>query len=191
MGKSAAAQFLLHRGIPVVDTDLLAREIVEPGQPALAEIRDAFGQAILGPDGRLRRDELARIVFSDESARQRLESITHPRIRSLWRGLLGTLKAEGRSISVVVIPLLFETGAQSEMDETICVACTTATQRKRLLERGWTERQIEQRNAAQLSIETKMARAGRVVWTEGSLEILDAQLERIFRGGAPVGTRKL
>lgn len=180
MGKTAASEWLRRRGVDVVDTDQLAREIVEPGQPALDEIRNAFGAEILDSQGRLRRSELATIVFHDAAARQRLEAITHPRIRDLWRRLLATWDGQGRTVAVVVIPLLFETGVESELDETICVACSKVTQRNRLLERGWTGREIQQRNAAQLPIEIKMARANRVIWTEGSLEILAAQLERIF-----------
>src|SRR5436190_22129682 len=77
MGKSTADKLLRERGVPVVDTDLLAREIVEPGQPAAAEIRQAFGPEVFDADGRLRRDELARRVFANDSARQRLEDILH------------------------------------------------------------------------------------------------------------------
>src|SRR5205807_8016228 len=84
MGKSASDKLLRERGVPVVDTDLLAREVVAPGQPALAAVQRSFGEQILGSDARRRRDELARQVFADASARQRLEAILHPRIRALW-----------------------------------------------------------------------------------------------------------
>src|ERR1700722_14102542 len=84
MGKSTAAAFLQARGASMVDTDHLARELVQPGQPALAEIQNAFGREIVSPDGQLRRDELANIVFTDATARQRLEAILHPRIRERW-----------------------------------------------------------------------------------------------------------
>jgi len=79
MGKSTAAQFLRERGARVVDADELAYQLVQPGQPALAEIRKAFGRDIVAPDGRLRRDELAQIVFTDPAARKKLEAILHPR----------------------------------------------------------------------------------------------------------------
>src|ERR1041385_6459689 len=85
MGKSTAADLLRGRGFPVVDSDIIAREIVEPGQPALAEVRQVFGAEIVGADGRLRRDELARRVFGDSEARRRLEAILHPRIRAIDR----------------------------------------------------------------------------------------------------------
>lgn len=180
MGKSAAEEFLRHQGVPVIDTDILARQLVEPGQPALREIRDAFGESVLGPDGCLRRDELARVVFKDKDARLRLEEILHPRIRSLWRQQIETWRAEAKAIAVVVIPLLFETGAEKELDETICVACSASTQRERLLARGWSETEIEQRIAAQMPIEKKIEKADYVIWSEGSLEVLAAQLDVIL-----------
>src|SRR5438874_5574158 len=84
MGKSACAQLLWQRDVPVVDTDELARKIVEPGQPALEQIQTAFGSGVIGPDGTLRRGELARLVFSSDASRKELEAILHPRIRKLW-----------------------------------------------------------------------------------------------------------
>src|ERR1035437_2796919 len=84
MGKSTAAQFLRTCGAQVADTDELARQLVQPGLPALAEIQAAFGKNIIASDGQLKRDELARIVFADAAARQKLEAILHPRIRERW-----------------------------------------------------------------------------------------------------------
>src|ERR1700745_599585 len=108
MGKSTTEKLLRERGIAVVDTDLIARQIVEPGQPALSEIKTLFGPDILGADGRLRRDELARRVFGDATARKNLESILHPRIRAIWQEQVEAWRKEGRPAGVVVIPLLFE-----------------------------------------------------------------------------------
>jgi dephospho-CoA kinase len=181
MGKSASAQLLAARGVAVVDTDDLARQVVEPGQPALGEVREAFGPQIAGPDGYLRRDELARRVFADPSARQRLEAILHPPIRALWRAQVETWRGESRPLAVVVIPLLFETEAEAELDATICVACSAATQHQRLLTRGWLPEQIEQRLQAQWPVETKIARADYLVWTEAGLDVHVAQIERILR----------
>ncbi len=181
MGKSTCAQLLRDRGIPVVDTDDLAREVVEPGQPALVQVIEAFGADIVGPDGRLRRGELARRVFADDAARARLESILHPPIRALWRARMETWRGAAHPLAVVVIPLLFETGAESELDTTICVACSAATQRARLLARGWPPEQIEQRVRAQWPIEQKMDHADYLVWTEAGLDVHGAQIERILR----------
>lgn len=179
MGKSAAERILAERAIPLIDTDLLARKIVEPGEPALREIQRAFGTNVIDPEGRLRRDELARIVFSDPAARHKLESLTHPLIRDLWKREAELWRAQQREIGVVVIPLLFETGAEREFDATICIACSIETQQKRLSERGLDSGQISQRVAAQWPIEKKIAKADFVVWSEGSLEILAAQLDRV------------
>lgn len=180
MGKSTAAQFLRERSVPLIDTDDLARHVVQPGQPALEEIRQAFGSSVIGPDGRLRREELARVVFADTAARKRLEAILHPRILDLWRAQVERWENEGKTLAVVVIPLLYETDAEDQFDAVICVACTPATQRQRLLARGWTPEQIEQRIAAQLPVEQKLARADYVVWTEGGLDIHAHQLERLI-----------
>ena len=180
MGKSAAEQWLRQHGTPVVDSDLLARQIVEPGSPVLLEIQRAFGSRFIDTNGRLKREELAATVFSNPSARQTLEHITHPRIRELWLKQLAEWDAEGRPTGVLAIPLLFETGAEAALDATVCVACSPATQLQRLLARGWSAHEIALRNAAQWPIEQKMAKAGFVVWNDGSLDVLAAQLSRIF-----------
>ena len=183
MGKSMAARFLRERGAQVVDTDELAHQLVAPGQPAWAEIQTVFGRNVVTPGGQLRRDQLAQIVFTDPAARKKLEAILHPRIQERWLAQIETWRREERPLAVVVIPLLFETKAESRFDKTVCVACLAAHQRKRLLERGWTPEQIEQRIAAQWPIEQKIARADFVVWTDGSLETHAQQIERIIAHG--------
>jgi dephospho-CoA kinase len=180
MGKSACAELLRAKKIPVVDTDDLAREVVQRGQPALAEIRAAFSDAVIGPDGQLRRGELARRVFADPLARQQLEAILHPRIRALWRAQVDAWRAEGHRVAAVVIPLLFETGAEKGLDATLCVACSAATQRERLQKRGWPPEQLRQRIEAQWPVDQKMALANYVIWSEGDLELHAAQLDRIL-----------
>jgi dephospho-CoA kinase len=179
MGKSTAAEFLRRRGAQVVDADELARQLVQPGQPALNEIRDAFGEKIVAPGGWLRRNELARIVFSDATARKKLEAILHPRIRERWLAQVEIWRKENRALAVVVIPLLFETRAESHFDKIICVACSAPARRERLLARGWTPEQIQQRLAAQWPVEQKISRADFVVWTDGALDTLAQQIERI------------
>jgi dephospho-CoA kinase len=180
MGKSTAAEFLRARGAQVVDADELARQLVQPGQPALAEIQTEFGKKVIAPDGRLRRDELARIVFADAAAREKLEAILHPRIGERWLAQIETWRGENRALAVVVIPLLFETRAESHFDKIICVACSAPAQRERLLARGWTPEQIRQRLAAQWPVEQKISRADFVVWTDGAPDTQARQLERIF-----------
>jgi dephospho-CoA kinase len=195
MGKSTAATILAERGVTIVDTDVLARQLVEPGQPALDEIRDAFGADIIAADGSLRRDRLARRVFSEPLARKTLEGILHPRIRKLWQlqltewraGTGATARAGSERdhprmrFFCVVIPLLFETQAETEVDATLCVACSIATQRSRLSSRGWNAEQINQRIQSQLPIDEKMGRADYVIWNEAPPDVLTAQLDRVLR----------
>ena len=180
MGKTTCASLLSARGVPITDTDDLAREVVEPGQPGLIELRKAFGPTFVGPDGRLLRKKLAQLVFADTAARQRLESILHPLIRNLWQAQLERWRKEERSLGVVVIPLLFETRAEAELDVTVCVACSPGSQRDRLRSRGWSSDQIEQRIRSQWPIEEKLLRSTFVIWTEGSLDVHAAQLDRIL-----------
>jgi dephospho-CoA kinase len=180
MGKSTATEILHARAVPVVDTDELARRFVQPGEPALAEIQAAFGQKIIALDGYLRRDELARIVFADRVAREKLEAILHPRIRSAWLAQVEAWRGENHPLAVVVIPLLFETKAEIFFDKVICVACSAVSQHQRLLARGWNDRQIQQRLAAQWPVEIKITRADFVIWTEGILAVHQQQFEQII-----------
>jgi dephospho-CoA kinase len=180
MGKSAAAAFFSGIGAQIVDTDEIARRLVQPGQSALVEIREHFGGTVLAPDGSLRRDVLAQIVFASVVARRRLEAILHPRIRETWLAQAEQWRREKVPLAIVVIPLLFETAAENHFDKIICAACSPAAQRVRLVARGWTPEQIHQRNAAQLPIAQKIARAHFVLWTEGKLELHREQAARVF-----------
>jgi dephospho-CoA kinase len=180
MGKSTAARLLQEGGVPVIDTDVLARAVVEPGQPALGEIVRAFGPEMLDGEGCLRRDALARVVFADEARRRELEAITHPRIRDAWLAQAASWKAEGRACGVVVIPLLYETAAAPQFDRVVCVACSARSQRERLQVRGWAADQIEGRLAAQWPVQKKMDLAHYVVWTEPGVDVHAAQLRKIF-----------
>ena len=181
MGKSTAAAFFSQHGARVVDTDEIARQLVQPGSPALAEIRDRFGETILAPDGSLRRDVLAQIVFASVTARQRLEAVLHPRIREAWLAQVERWRQENCPLAVVVIPLLFETHAESSFDKIICVACSPSAQRERLAARGWSPEQIRQRIAAQLPIEHKLARSHFVIWSEGQPEVHRRQIAQILQ----------
>ena len=180
MGKSTTAGFFLQLGARVIDTDDLARELVRPGQPALAEIQREFGAEIISSAGELKRDQLARLVFADSAARQKLEAILHPRIRERWLAQIKIWRQENCAPAIVVIPLLFETQAESHFDKIICVACSAASQRERLLARGWTPEEIQQRIAAQWPVEQKISRSDFMVWTEGVPEIHAQQVGRIL-----------
>jgi len=180
MGKSTAAGFFLRSGVRVIDTDELARQLVLPGRPALAEIQNEFGASFISSAGELKREELARLVFADEAARKKLEAILHPRIREAWLAQIETWRKENCPLAVVVIPLLFETQAESSFDKIICAACTPAAQHERLRQRGWTPGQIQQRIAAQWPVEQKIARSHFVIWTEGLFAAHARQAERVL-----------
>jgi dephospho-CoA kinase len=180
MGKTTAAGILRARGVPVVDTDELARQLVQPGEPALAEIKKSFGAGVISSGGELRRDELARLVFADAAARKKLEEILHPKIRERWLAQIEIWRGEKHPLAVVIIPLLFETQAEAQFGKIICIACSAANQQSRLLQRGWTLEQIRQRITAQLPVEQKIARADFVVWTDGEPDLHARQLERIL-----------
>jgi dephospho-CoA kinase len=180
MGKSTAARVLRQMGVLVVDTDALAHQLVEPAQPALEEIRAVFGPQVI-EDGRLKRDALAKIVFHNAQARSVLENILHPKIRTLWQSEVKAQQAKGTPMMAVDIPLLFETGSESEFDATVCVACTALTQMRRLKERGWSDENIRQRIQAQWPAEKKMALAAYVIWTEGSMDVYQLQWIAIIK----------
>ena len=180
MGKSTAARLLKKAGLPVVDSDDLAREAVQPGTEGLAEIADEFGEGFLKPNGSLDRDKMASAVFQDEAARKRLEAIIHPRVRAVWENRIEQWREQKRPVGVVVIPLLFEVGLQDSFDAVLCVASTASTQQARLLERNWSDAQITARIAAQMDIAQKMDLADHVLWNEGTPEQLGEQLKEIL-----------
>lgn len=179
-GKSAVTDLLAPKGIPVLDTDELAREFTRPGHPVLDRIKAGFGSGIVDERGALRRGALADRVFSSADERARLEAILHPPIREAWQGQLAVWEAAGEPLGVVVIPLLYETRCEDSFDFVISTACSAATQRERLRLRGWSGAQIEGRLTAQLPLKTKMERADFVIWTEGSMASTETQLGRIL-----------
>jgi dephospho-CoA kinase len=181
MGKSTVANLLRNQGFPVVDTDDLARELVEPGLPAFHAILTAFGPAVRHSNGRLDRAALARIVFEDPAARRRLEAILHPPIQQRWVEQAAAWRTANLSAGVVVIPLLFETDSAPHFDATLCVACTAHSQAVRAAARGWSPAAASTRIAAQWPIERKIAAATHVLWTEGDLELTRLQLDRVLR----------
>jgi dephospho-CoA kinase len=180
MGKSTAATYLGRLGWQIIDTDVLAREVVAPGQPAWNEIIAVFGKEMVGVDGALDRKRLAEVVFANATQRQRLEEIVHPRIRERWLSGLEQARGQNALGAVVVIPLLFETNAQSAFDKILCTACKDQTQLTRLRARGWSDQQIQQRLAAQWSSSRKMLSSDFVIWTEGDKELQYDQLRRVM-----------
>ncbi len=180
MGKSTAGRVLKERGLPVVDTDDLARLESAAGTSGFEEIVSAFGQDSVGPDGQLDRARLAQRIFGDSGARKRLEEILHPRIANAWKSEVIRCREAGHSRMVVLIPLLFERGYEAEFSAVVTMACSESTQRERLRLRGWSDAQIQARNHAQMPAAEKMVRARFVVWTEGGLEVHRRQWDRIL-----------
>lgn len=180
MGKSTVAGAMRRKAVAVIDTDELARQLTQPGAPALAEISKAFGPSVFRADGLLDRAALARMVFNDASARAQLEGILHPAIRAAWLAQADQWRRDNVKLGAVIIPLLFETGAESNFDATVCVACSAATQHVRLMERGWKPGEIAARIAAQWPVEKKIAHSDFVVWTDTPFDAAEAQLGRII-----------
>ncbi len=180
MGKSTLGRLFCRFGLPVIDTDEIARRAVEPGEPAFDDVVAAFGPSVRQSDGRLDRAALARIVFSDAERRGTLESILHPRIRAAWQNDLEAIGRQGVRAGVVSIPLLHETDASSCFDYVICVSCTPETQYERLKERGWSKGEIEARLKAQWASTKKVEASDYLVWTDVSLGMVESQLHLVL-----------
>jgi dephospho-CoA kinase len=155
---------------------------VAVGEPALMEISEIFGADFLNAKGQLDRAKMAAHIFGNDAEREKLETVIHPRVRERWLAQMETWRADDVPLGVVVIPLLFEVGAEAEFDFIICVACTGNTQRERLRARGWDDAQIAARIAAQMDVAQKIERADQVMWTEGDVGLLREQLQRILAG---------
>ena len=176
-GKTAASREFEALGAPVIDADRLARELVEPGREALAEIRDSFGPAVLTGGGALDRAALRERIFADPQARQRLEAILHPRIRAEMRARLARLEAP---YAVLVIPLLVETGQTDMVDRVLVIDTPESRQRERLMARdGSSEAEIERILAAQVSRERRMAAADDVIDNSGDRARLRKAVEEL------------
>jgi dephospho-CoA kinase len=187
-GKSAVAAELAARGAIIIDADVLAREVVEPGTSALAAIIDRFGPQVLS-DGQLDRTRLAQIVFADPLARRDLERIVHPAVRARAADLE---RAAGRAAVVVhVIPLLVETGQQEDFDLVVTVDVDHETQIKRLIARnGYTRAEAESRIAAQASREDRRIAADVVLDNTGSLAQLREQIDALWAELGSAGARQ-
>jgi dephospho-CoA kinase len=178
-GKSAVSSRLAARGAVVIDSDVLAREVVAKGTGGLAEVVEAFGDGVLAADGDLDRPALGRIVFGDESARRRLEAIIHPRVRAR----AAEIEAEAPAGAIVVhdIPLLVETGQTDRFDVLLVVDVPVDVQLARLTaQRGMSEAEAKQRIASQASREDRLAVADLVVDNSGTLEELDRRVDEVW-----------
>jgi len=180
-GKSTVAAIFADLGAVVVSADQLAREAVAPGSPALAELTAAFGVEILGARGELDRAALARIVFADATARERLNAITHPAIARLSAARLRQLRRQGVPLVVYEAPLLFEAGAASRVDQVLTVTVAEPVQRLRLAARDRLDGGALQARCDGLWPQwEKIARADFVIDNSGSLAETRRQVSALY-----------
>jgi dephospho-CoA kinase len=169
-------------GVPTIDSDVLAREAVAVGTPALSAVVRRFGPEILRPSGALDRQKLGQLVFADPDARHALEAIIHPEVRRATEQWFASLDPQAHSWALADIPLLYETGRDRDFDAVIVVACDPETQVQRIIARdGLSEHEARQRMAAQLPIGEKVAKADHVIRTDGTLDETDAQVEGLWK----------
>lgn len=173
-GKSTVARLLAQRGAVVIDADHIAREIVEPGQPALAEIADRFGAEVISPDGSLDRGALAAIVFADSVALADLNAITHPRIAQRTAELIEA--APDDAVVVYDMPLLVENNLTEGWDHVIVVDADRDVRIQRLIERGLDAADIEARMSRQATDEQRRAVADIVIDNSGDVDALETQV---------------
>lgn len=180
-GKSTVAEILKRQGAAIINADVLAREVVEPGHQAWTEIVNTFGIAVLQPDRTLDRQKLRAIIFDDAAARKKIESIIHPQVRALAEQRIREHAAAGYAVIVYEVPLLFEGNLQEWLRPVILVACDVDTQRNRLQSRdNLSAAQAQKHIDAQMSLEAKRRLADYVIENNGSLEDLERQVQAVL-----------
>ena len=185
-GKSTVSARLAEHGAAILDADRLAREVVEPGQPALAQLVETFGDQLLLPDGTLNRPALGAIVFSDSAALKKLNDITHPAVWELGQAKLAKIEAENPDAIVIYdVPLLVEASADRPLrfERIIVVDARREERIRRLVEdRGMTETDAVARIGAQASDEARLAMADDVINNDGTREDLLAAVDELWAG---------
>ncbi len=177
-GKSTAAAILVQRGWHLIDSDRIGRDLLQPGAAGTKKVVDAFGDIILNNDGSINRARLGNIIFNDPSLRARLNQILHPLIRSSWQSQLVEHVREHPATPVVLdIPLLFEAGLDGHFARIWTVACHNSTQRERMAGRGWSGEHSRARLESQWPVQRKMEASHVVLWNDGSLMLLEAQIQ--------------
>ena len=179
-GKSTVSAMLKELGAFVVDADEGARLAVAPGTPGLAELVEAFGDEVLGADGALDREKLADLAFADEDALMRLNAITHPRVREWMADQIQEAQARGAEIVVLDVPLLYESGLEAGLEEVVVVWAPEDLQVERAIARGVREDDVKARIKAQIPLDQKRDRAGKVIDNSGSLANTRRQVEELW-----------
>ena len=181
-GKSTVANMLKAYGLPIVDADLVAREVVEPGTPVLKKIAEVFGQDILTDDGHLNRGRLGSLIFHDETKRKMLNDIIHPAIRQEMLRRRDEYIANGEKTVIMDIPLLFESKLQHFVEKILVVSVTEEIQLKRLMDRNQlSKEEALARISTQLPISLKEQGADAVVYNNSTFEETKKQLETILK----------
>jgi dephospho-CoA kinase len=185
-GKSLVGALLAREGVAVLDADDVARELMQPGRPAFDATVRAFGPGILDGTGTIDRGRLAERVFSHPEDLAKLNAAVHPEV---WRECRAWLAGQGQRgrAAALIVPLLFETGAEEGWDAVVCVAASEATQMRRLRERGLPEEAARKRMAAQMPVARKAEKADFVIVNDGTKEALEEQTLRVLRR---IGARK-
>ena len=179
-GKTTVANLFAALGVSVIDTDVIARQVVEPGQPALAAVVETFGTDVLDADGRIDRRHMRERVFGDADARRRLEAILHPAIRAEMER---QSREAGGPYQLLVIPLLVESGRRDHVDRVLVVDVPEATQVERLVRRDAVPReQAEAALRAQATREARLAFADDVIENTGDMAALTARVAELHRG---------
>ncbi|MGM0578150.1 MAG: dephospho-CoA kinase [Myxococcota bacterium] len=180
-GKSTVAERFAERGVPVIDADQVAREVVEPGEPALELIRAFWGDRVIREDGTLDRQALGNIVFASREQLERLNQITHPQIMSRVGQRLVDLQRAGHAWAVYEAALILENDLAPGLTELIVVICDPATQVRRMMERsGFSEEHARERLANQTDNATRRERADIVIDNDGTLEELMARTDEVI-----------
>jgi dephospho-CoA kinase len=178
-GKSTVARMLEEQGVPVIDTDVIAREVVARGEPGLEAVREIFGEEVIAPSGELDRPAMRRKIFADSAERRRLETLLHPLIRQRTITRLKTLDAP---YVVVVVPLLVETGFSELVNRVLVVDCPVEQQIERLMHRDGMERaQSQAMLDAQIGRTERLAAADDRIDNGRTLEHTQKQVRRLHR----------
>lgn len=182
-GKSTVSRLLASRGAIVIDADILAREVVEPGAPALAEVVRVFGPDMLSGDGTLNRKQLGRVVFENDAKRKQLEELLHPAIIQLLQERMAEAeRLQPDKLVVADVPLLYEAQMEDLFQEVLVVAVDREIQLERLMQRdGLNREEAEQRIDAQMPLEWKKEWADVVIDNSGTPEETERQVEQYLR----------
>ncbi len=180
-GKSTVARMLAERGAVIVDADVLAREVVRPGAPALARIVERWGEGVLSPDGALDRPELRQVVFADRQQLEELNAIVHPEVERLREERVAAARAAGAPLVVCDIPLLFERHLADRFDQIVLVDAPRPLRLERLVrDRGLHEAEAMDMIAAQMPAELKRARSDHVIDNTGTIDDLRLRVDEVW-----------